>query len=118
MGRILLVIVVGLLLWRTEFVQELIYPPQDYSALTVDNPVTMYSTDWCGYCAKTRRFFKRNQIAFVEYDIEKSEKAQLEYEQLGGGGVPLVLVNEQLVRGYNIRLIEQYLHSTSTNGND
>ena len=117
MGRVLLIFVVGLLVWRTEFVQELIYPPKDYSAVTVDEPVTMYSTDWCGYCAKTRRFFKRNQIAFVEYDIEKSEKAKLEYDQLGGGGVPLVLVNDQLVRGYNTGLIEDYLQVPSANLN-
>jgi glutaredoxin len=109
MGRLIIVILVGVILFRAEFVQELIHPPKDYSALTANSPVTMYSTAWCGYCAKTRRFFKRNQIAFEEFDIEKSDKAQLEYEQLGGGGVPLVLVNEQLVHGYNTRLIEQYL---------
>ncbi len=109
MGRILLIFVVGILLFRTEFVQNALNPPRDYSALKDVAPVTMYSTDWCGYCAKTRRFFERNKIAYIEYDIEKSEKAKLEYDQLGGVGVPIVLVKNKLVRGYNTGLITAYL---------
>jgi len=109
MGRFLVFIVVGVLLFRTELVQDFLNPPRDYSAVTKQQPLTMYSTSWCGYCAKTRRFFERNKIAYEEFDIEKSDKAKLEYDQLGGGGVPIVLVDEQLVRGYNTALISRYL---------
>jgi glutaredoxin len=109
MGRFLLLILAGVLLFRTEYVQNVLNPPRDYSAVTKQQPLTMYSTSWCGYCAKTRRFFVRNNIAYEEFDIEKSEKAKLEYDQLGGGGVPIVLVDEQVVRGYNTDLIRSYL---------
>lgn len=36
--------------------------------------VVMYSASWCGVCKKARKYFKQNNIAFVEYDVETSEK--------------------------------------------
>ena len=36
--------------------------------------VVMYSTTWCGYCKQARNYFQQNNIAFAEYDVEKSDK--------------------------------------------
>lgn len=109
MGRVLLILVFGIFLFRMEFVQNAINPPRDYSHLKEVVPVTLFSTSWCGYCAKTRRFFERNNIDYVEYDIEKSEPARKKYDALGGGGVPVVLVDDRIVRGYNTSLILNHL---------
>jgi len=108
MGR--LIIIFGLMIGLSQLsvVQDAVNPPRDFSHLE-SVPVVLYSTSWCGYCAKTRRFFKRNKITYVEYDIEKSATAKRQYDDLGGGGVPLVLVNRQIVRGYNPSLIVQFL---------
>ena len=67
----------------------------------VNQRVVMYSTEWCGYCKKARAFFNKNRIAFSEYDIEKSAKAKRDHERNGGGGVPLILVGKQKVRGFD-----------------
>jgi len=64
--------------------------------------VIMYSTSWCGYCAKARKHFKENGIAFKEYDIEKSQKAKRKYDALGGQGVPLILVGKKSMRGFSV----------------
>jgi len=108
MGRLL--IIFGLLIGLSQLsvVNDVMNPPRDFSTLEYE-PVVLYSTSWCGYCAKTRRFFERNKINYVEYDIEKSATAKREYDNLGGGGVPLVLVDRQLVRGYNPSLVVQFL---------
>jgi len=67
--------------------------------------VIMYSTEWCGFCARARTYFKKNGIRYKEYDIEKSDKAQREHAALGGGGVPLLLIgtknSTKKVRGFN-----------------
>ena len=73
----------------------------DYDA-SVAGPVTVYSTAWCGYCKKTRHFLKTHDIPFVERDIEASSEAMATFTQLGGRGVPLVLVGDQVVRGYSL----------------
>ena len=64
--------------------------------------VVMYSTSWCGYCAKARQYFKSKGIAFKEYDIEKNKKAKRKYDRLGGQGVPLILVGKKSMRGFTV----------------
>ncbi|MEC7118770.1 MAG: glutaredoxin family protein [Pseudomonadota bacterium] len=63
--------------------------------------VVLYSTAWCGYCTKTRNFLTDNQIPFAEHDVEKSPEAYREYQALGGKGVPVVRVNDQVLHGYD-----------------
>lgn len=67
--------------------------------------VTLYATAWCGYCKKARRLLKDNNIDYVEYDIEKSSTGRKAYEKLGGGGVPLLVIDDTVVRGYDKRQI-------------
>lgn len=61
----------------------------------------LYATDWCGYCARTRSFFKANDIAYREYDIEKSSDGREQYERLGGNGVPVVLIAQEVIHGFD-----------------
>ncbi len=65
--------------------------------------VVMYSTSWCGYCKKMRKLFNENNISFLEYDIETSREGRVQYDNLRGRGIPLVLVKGKIVRGYNPR---------------
>lgn len=57
--------------------------------------VILYSTVWCGFCKKAKAYFKQKGIAYTERDIEKSAQAKQEYQSLGGGGVPLILVGNK-----------------------
>ncbi|MCW8882714.1 MAG: DUF4124 domain-containing protein [Sedimenticola sp.] len=63
--------------------------------------VIMYSTEWCTYCKKARRFFKAKGIAFTEYDIEKSTAAKRAYDKLGGRGVPVILIDKSRMNGFS-----------------
>lgn len=108
MRKVLLVIAVAMIILQTNTVQQFLNPPRDFSYLQ-GSYVTMYSTDWCRYCAKTREFMKQNQIAYKDFDIEKDSQAQREYKALGGGGVPLLVVNQKVIRGYSPALITEYL---------
>ncbi len=65
-------------------------------------PVTVFTTAWCGYCKKTKHFLNTHDIPFTERDIEASEAAFAKYNRLGGNGVPVVLVGEQVVHGYDL----------------
>ncbi|MBT3504945.1 MAG: glutaredoxin family protein [Piscirickettsiaceae bacterium] len=65
--------------------------------------VTMYSTSWCGYCRKARDVFTRQGITFKELDIEKSAVAKQAYDALNGRGVPLILVDDQQMTGFDVR---------------
>ncbi|WP_444894443.1 glutaredoxin family protein [Microbulbifer sp. TRSA001] len=66
-----------------------------------EGQVILYATKWCGYCKKVRKLMRKNNIDFVEFDIESSKEARAQYDRLGGNGVPLLLVNGELIQGYN-----------------
>jgi glutaredoxin len=67
--------------------------------------VTLYATDWCGYCKQTRRFLDSKGIPYTEFDIEKSAEGRKAYEALGGRGIPLIDVNGTLIRGFSEQAI-------------
>ena len=57
------------------------------------SPITMYSTQWCGYCHRLKGQLSREGISFVEVDIERDEDAAFMVEQVNGGNqtVPTVV---------------------------
>ena len=75
--------------------------------------VIMYSTSWCGYCKKAARHFRKSNIPFKEYDIEKSKKAALEYKKLNGRGVPLILIGDKRMSGFDARRFDRIYNAGS-----
>jgi glutaredoxin len=61
--------------------------------------VVLLSAAWCGICAEARRFLQRGGVEFAEYDVERTERGRALYAQLGGGGVPIVLIDGVVLRG-------------------
>lgn len=72
-------------------------------------PVALYGTSWCGYCRKTRHYLKTHDIPFEEYDIEASESALRAFHRLGGRGVPVVTVGDQVIHGYSLNRLRKAL---------
>ena len=59
----------------------------------MSNPVTMYSTIWCGYCRRLKSQLERAGIAYVEVDIENDPAAAELVMSVNGGNqtVPTVV---------------------------
>ena len=71
-----------------------------------NNDIVLYGAVWCGYCEQTRQLLASHNVDYCEYDIERSAEGFRQYESLGGGGVPLMLFNGELIQGYNKPQIE------------
>ena len=69
--------------------------------------VVMYSTSWCGYCAKARQHFKANGTPYVEHDIEKDRQARQRYDGFGGKGVPVIFIGDARMNGFNAARFDQ-----------
>ena len=75
-----------------------------------DEPkVTLYMTSWCGYCRKARKLLTKLDVDFAAKDVERSRKAAAEFRRKNGGrgGVPLIDIDGELVRGYNEKRIRK-----------
>jgi mycoredoxin len=42
---------------------------------TAGAPVTMFTTQWCGYCVRLKKLMQREGIEFAEVDIENDATA-------------------------------------------
>lgn len=89
-------------------------PAPDFSQS--DNSVVLYATSWCGYCAKARKFLDRINVSYQEYDIETSDEGRKQYMALGGSGVPLLLINGRILRGYSADHILANLNTEDSTG--
>ncbi|WP_370279468.1 glutaredoxin domain-containing protein [Pontibacterium sp.] len=69
--------------------------------------VIMYSTQWCPYCQKARRYFKRNKIPFREYDVETTSKGRRDFKTLRARGVPVILIGHKRMNGFSEKSFEQ-----------
>jgi glutaredoxin-like YruB-family protein len=71
--------------------------------------VEMYVTDWCGYCKKAAAYMRNRNIPFVAYDIEKDSGAKQRHKELGGRGVPLIIIGNNRMSGFSPETLEYYL---------
>lgn len=74
--------------------------------------VELYITSWCGYCRQAREFLHARGIPFVEYDIERDANAARRKQALNGGpGVPVAVINGQVVVGFSHSIYEDALRT-------
>lgn len=71
--------------------------------------VVLYGTETCPYCVQARKYLRERQIAFVDFDINNSEKGRRDFSALGGKGVPLILIGNRQVSGFNQASIDAAL---------
>jgi glutaredoxin len=67
----------------------------------------MYGTTWCGYCKMAREYFRKENIPYTEYDIEKDEQAKSIYDSFEGKGVPVIFVGQERMNGFSIAEFNQ-----------
>ena len=107
MKKIFLVAAILVFIQKRDFIESYINSPPDYSRGHTE--VILYATSWCRYCAKTRKYLDEHNVPFHEYDIEKSEEGKKKYMALRQSGIPVVLIDGEMVRGYNPEKMSQLL---------
>ncbi len=100
MKKWILVVLLVALVQHRETVSGL-FDRSEPLAATSDQRVVLYATSGCGYCRKARELLRSRGVAFVEHDIERSAEGRHQYEALKGHGVPLLVINGTVIRGYN-----------------
>lgn len=62
--------------------------------------VIMYSTGWCGFCARARALFERKGIAFREIDVDDGEARAEMVTRSGKRSVPQIFIGSRHVGGF------------------
>lgn len=71
--------------------------------------VIVYGTQSCPFCIKTRDLLNTQKIQFADFDIEKTDKAKQEFLTLGGESVPLIIIGNRRIVGFDQTQIEAAL---------
>lgn len=71
--------------------------------------VLIYSSDSCGYCHKAKAFFKENGVKYTEKNVNTDQEAQREMANMGAKGVPLIIVDKEVIMGFDQKRLEELL---------
>lgn len=72
--------------------------------------VTIYSTPSCHFCHMAKEFFKEKNVVYTEYDVASDIAKRKEMiEKSGQMGVPVIVIGDELIVGYNKPKIVQLL---------
>jgi glutaredoxin 3 len=64
--------------------------------------VTVYSTPTCHFCHMAKDFFKEKGVEFEDFNVaENLDKRKEMLEKSGQMGVPVILIENQVIVGFN-----------------
>jgi glutaredoxin-like YruB-family protein len=73
--------------------------------------VIIFSTPTCSFCNAAKRYFREKNIRFTDVDVTRDESAARDMQRRTGQmGVPVILINNQPVVGFDKPRIMQMLN--------
>lgn len=73
--------------------------------------VIIFTTPTCSFCNAAKRYFREKNIRFTEVDVSKDQKAAMDmYRRTGQMGVPVILINNRPIVGFDVNKINQMLN--------
>jgi glutaredoxin-like protein NrdH len=73
--------------------------------------VIVYSSTNCGYCKQLKSYLEEQNIPFEERNIDENETFREELSRLGMMSVPLTLIGDKQILGFNPNRIKKALGS-------
>ena len=62
----------------------------------------IYTTTYCPYCRAAKRLLESKGVNYEEFDLTENEEIKTKVmEELGWQSVPIILINEKLIGGYD-----------------
>ena len=71
--------------------------------------ITLYSSPRCAHCRQARQYLERSGLRFQEFDVQGNPRAQKAFAKLGARGVPVILVGDTRIDGFDKRRLDQAL---------
>lgn len=78
---------------------------------TTQAKVIVFSTPTCTFCTQAKRYFKEKNIIFTDVDVSKDQSAARDMmRRTGQMGVPVILINNKAIVGFDRNKINQMLN--------
>ncbi|MBK5274814.1 MAG: NrdH-redoxin [Desulfuromonadales bacterium] len=81
--------------------------------------IVLYSVSWCPHCKEAKEYLTRNNIPFINRDVEVDEKAmEVLTGKYNSNGVPVIVIgtgsNEIVVKGFTPEQFMESLNKAQT----
>lgn len=88
--------------------------PEKAAAAKQYPQIVLFSVAWCPHCKQTKEYFTKNNIPFINRDVEVDEKAMTELTgKYNSTGVPVVVIgtgkDEVVMKGFTPELFQESL---------
>lgn len=93
---LIVLLLVALTLFAIDRVAAYLHVPKEGST-----DIVIYTTHWCPYCKALRNTLVQYNIPFTEHDTEKSLQGILGFWALRARGVPVSVIGEEIIYGYD-----------------
>ncbi len=75
-----------------------------------DKKVVVYSTPTCPYCKRAKEYLSRKGIRYTDIDVaQDKEKAKEMTQKSGQMSVPVIIIDNEIVVGFNQVLLDKLL---------
>ncbi len=71
--------------------------------------ITLYSSAHCAHCRQAKQYLQRTGLRFQEFDVQRNPRAQKAFAKLGARGVPVILIGDTRIDGFDKRRLDQAL---------
>ncbi len=71
--------------------------------------VVVYTSNTCGYCHEAKKYLQENGIEFTEKNVSTDMEARKELMDQGFMGVPVILVDDEVIQGFDKKRLETLL---------
>lgn len=73
--------------------------------------VVIFTTPTCSYCNVAKRYFREKKIRFKDIDVSRDQRAASDMQRrTGQSGVPVILINNRPVVGFDKPKINNILN--------
>ena len=75
-----------------------------------DKKVVIYSTPTCPYCKRAKEYLSRKGISYTDINVaQDKEKAKEMTQKSGQMSVPVIIIDDEIVAGFNQVLLDKLL---------
>lgn len=78
---------------------------------TGEREIVVLATEWCGYCKQLRAGLDTAGVKYRVLDVEDGGEGEKAYHAVGGRGVPVTVIGQDVVHGYNAPRLTSLLKS-------
>lgn len=85
----------------------------DYSSYGVSKkqPIVIFTVEWCTACTALKAYLDKNNINYVNLDVDKTENAATLFKRTKQTSYPIIIIMDTMIIGFNETEIENKIQT-------